>query len=123
MSPGLGAVDKRTASIVACLPSYSRKCVRAWSVRAGHALAGRHGRFESTISGRLKALLRGEQRMFAEEREFLLDMDSEIDGGRGAEIIYAMVLRHLLNHVVDPRDSARGIIFSLESRLKELEGN
>ena len=61
--------------------------------------------------------------MFAEEREFLLDMDSEIDGGRGAEIIYAMVLRHLLNHVVDPRDSARGIIFSLESRLKELEGN
>lgn len=61
--------------------------------------------------------------MFEAEREFLLGMDSEINGGRGADIIYAMVLRHLLNRVIDPRDSARGIIFSLESRLKELEEN
>jgi len=40
-----------------------------------------------------------------------------------AEWVYAHILRHLLNDVIDPRDSARGIIFSLESRLKELEEN
>lgn len=34
---------------------------------------------------------------------------------------YSLVLRHLINDVIDPRDSTRGIIYSLESRLKEHE--
>lgn len=36
---------------------------------------------------------------------------------------YRLILRHFIDDVIDPRDSARGIIFSLERRLKELEEN
>lgn len=48
------------------------------------------------------------------EQDPALDMDD-------AKTVYRTVLTHLLYNVVSPKDSARGIIFALQKRLKELE--
>ena len=40
-----------------------------------------------------------------------------------AEWIYAHILRHLVCDVIDPRTTAKDIIFTLEQRIKDLEEN
>ncbi|MFB9661547.1 hypothetical protein ACFQS3_02375 [Glycomyces mayteni] len=63
------------------------------------------------------------------EEEFirLLEAQSEMETYEGVPDYtrsvraYRAVLAHLLDNVVDPRDSAKGIVHALESRLKKLE--
>ena len=43
---------------------------------------------------------------------------SEIPGPDAAKHVYGVVLKHLLDNVIDPKSSARGIIFALETKLK-----
>lgn len=54
----------------------------------------------------------------------LLVVGEDIDNGEPMNVavdVYHMVLKHLLDNVINPKDSARGIIFGLQKRLKELE--